>query len=1353
MPPALALRSRPAARLRAIAAALVLALAVVSAGSAGAELPASAIPEPLRPWVAWVLHGHEEERCTPLEGRADQRRCAWPSRLELSLDAAGGRFAQEWTLERDALVPLPGDAGAWPEDVQADGKPAPVVTQKGVASVLLGPGRHAVSGRFVWRSQPALLSVPRETGIVSLLVNGEAVPFPRRDEQGRLWLRGPAEQGAEEARLDVEVYRRVIDEVPLVLVTRLELDVSGPAREALLGPVLPAGFVPLALGSAVPARLEPDGRLRVQLRAGRFELELRARHVGPVAALTPPPAAPPWDPDEIWVFDARRDLRLVDVQGVTPIDPGQTRLPAGWRALPAYRVGPGDSMKLVERVRGDAEPSADRLTLERRLWLDFDGDGYTIEDRITGALVASWRLDMPPPTRLGRVSLDGEDQFLTSLDGSATGVEVREGALDLEAESRLEGAGARLPAVGWAHDFSDVSATLALPPGWRLFTASGVDSAEPSWISRWTLLDLFLVLVTAIAAARLFDVSLGALALVALVLTWTEPAAPRLAWLAVLAAEALFRLLPAGRLRRLVGLARMLALAGLALFAVPFLVQQVRQALHPALEEPGVSAVAPRAPTEDKIAISRAGALGKATTRVLREAGPAEAAAPPRRWTPDPSAVASTGPGVPRWQWREVTLRWSGPVEPGQELRLYLLSPWANFVLAWLRVALVAALVAALVGLRRRDAEGPTPPPAGAASALALLAALLLAAPPARAELPSPGLLDELRTRLLEPALCRPSCASLPRLRIETSATALRLRLAVDAAAATGLPLPGGEPHWLPERVLLDDKPTASLSRDAGGVLWLAVEAGRHEIVMEGRLPDADAVPLPLPLRPRRVETAGSGWSVEGIRPDGAPEDTLQLVRERPSGGAAEPVLLPPFLRVERTLRLGQRWDVETAVVRVSPPGVSVALSVPLLPGESPVTPDLRVEDGRASITLAADATRTGWSSTLAQAERIPLHALETSSFSEVWRVDASPFWHVEASGIPAVHQGPAAEGAGPRLREWHPWPGEDVTLSVTRPAAAEGSTLTLDRSALTTTPGRRASDVRLELELRTSRGGEHALQLPEGAELLSLTLDGVDQPLRHEGRRVVLPLTPGRHVALVAWREPRGIVALFRSAEVDLGAPSVNADLVIEMPSDRWTLALHGPRLGPAVLFWSLLAVIALAALGLGRTHGTPLRARDWFLLGVGLTQAPLALAAVVVGWLLVLGWRRARGAALRPLPFDLAQLGLALWTLGALVALFLAVKRGLLGLPEMQIAGNGSTSGLLRWYQDRSGPQLPRASVLSVPLGVYRLAMLAWALWLARALVGWLRWAWECMASGGLWKRRPPRATRGAPAPRPTA
>ena len=39
------------------------------------------------------------------------------------------------------------------------------------------------------------------------------------------------------------------------------------------------------------------------------------------------------------------------------------------------------------------------------------------------------------------------------------------------------------------------------------------------------------------------------------------------------------------------------------------------------------------------------------------------------------------------------------------------------------------------------------------------------------------------------------------------------------------------------------------------------------------------------------------------------------------------------------------------------------------------------------------------------------------------------------------------------------------------------------------------------------------------------------------------------------------------------------------------------------------------------------------------------------------------------------------------------------------------------------------------SVPLLAYRLLMLAWALWLARALLGWIRWGWAAFTSVRGW------------------
>jgi hypothetical protein len=132
--------------------------------------------------------------------------------------------------------------------------------------------------------------------------------------------------------------------------------------------------------------------------------------------------------------------------------------------------------------------------------------------------------------------------------------------------------------------------------------------------------------------------------------------------------------------------------------------------------------------------------------------------------------------------------------------------------------------------------------------------------------------------------------------------------------------------------------------------------------------------------------------------------------------------------------------------------------------------------------------------------------------------------------------------------------------------------------------------------------------------------------------------------------------------------------------------------------------------------------------------------LGAVVVGWLLALGLRSRWRGPREPAYYNLIQGATASLSLLAMAALVAAVHHGLLGTPEMQVTGHGSTATSLHWYQDRTGAEPPRAWIFWVPLWVYRLLMLAWALWLAFAVVGWLRWAWGVATRDGLWRRDTP-------------
>ena len=101
--------------------------------------------------------------------------------------------------------------------------------------------------------------------------------------------------------------------------------------------------------------------------------------------------------------------------------------------------------------------------------------------------------------------------------------------------------------------------------------------------------------------------------------------------------------------------------------------------------------------------------------------------------------------------------------------------------------------------------------------------------------------------------------------------------------------------------------------------------------------------------------------------------------------------------------------------------------------------------------------------------------------------------------------------------------------------------------------------------------------------------------------------------------------------------------------------------------------------------------------------------------------------------------QIGLVVLSVVALVCLLASMERGLLGTPDMHVTGNGSVPTDLRWFQDQSSNALPEVEAFSVPMWVYKVAMLVWALWLAYAFVGWLRWCQAAWSKGGYWRSKP--------------
>src|SRR6185437_3750465 len=631
-----------------------------------APLPAQDVPPPLRDWQGWVLHDVPQHACPFLANQtpgADSYQCAWPGRLALDAGKDGATFSLDVHVDAPGWVALPGDEHAWPQAVTSNNQPAVVLQHDGQPMLWLAPGDYQLRGTLPWSERPARLRVPTEIGLVALSLDGAAVARVERNGDELTLGEAAAAQRVADA-LSLRVYRELGDGLPAMLLTQLQLDVAGSAREVVLGPALPAGFVATALSGDLPAKLESDGRLRVQLRPGHWLLTLTARAIAPLEKVALKLPTAPWPRREIWSY----------------------------RDDPALR-----------------------------------GSGLRTADHLSGELRHHQRLDVTAPWQLQRASEGGTPLLVSKGSDGRSGVELRTRKLDLDAGLRLPVHGGAIPSSGWRLPLEGISASLHLPFGYRLIAAPGADRAPDTWVAQWSLLDLFVLALVALLAGRLLGWRWALLAALYLALGRHESGAPLWTLAVVLLLALLLRALPDGRLRVAARGAAIAVFALAVLWSLPFAARQLQYALHPQLEggasiyvqfadamhNPGLKQeVRPQAELASSNAVPPPPPAPPAPPSVVLAEPAAPAQPAPRVRTNeqylssvvvtatalqspglddfDSRSTIQAGAGTPGWdQGNDYQLGWSGPVTAEQTTRLLIAPRW---LVRLLRVAMVALL-------------------------------------------------------------------------------------------------------------------------------------------------------------------------------------------------------------------------------------------------------------------------------------------------------------------------------------------------------------------------------------------------------------------------------------------------------------------------------------------------------------------------------------------------------------------------------------------------------------------------------------------------------------------------------------
>lgn len=1375
-----------------------------------APLYAQTIPEPLEPWKEWAAEPYAYRECALVPrssgaARADYR-CVWPGKLLMTIEENGGRFSQPWHIEQDADITLPGSRSEWPQNVKVNGRQVPVVEKNGVPSIRLEKGEHVISGQWLWKVSPSQISIPAQTAWWEV----SGVSNVQRTED-RLMLQNETQEalapdGVQDA-LGVRVFRKFIDGQIGEQEVRMVLTTGGAPRSVSLGPVIdPAKWAPISIDSPWPVRWQEDGRIRVQVQAGTASITLRLRCQENCETSFSRLGAPaPWPATEYWALQSNPQFRVVAWDAQT-IDPSQAGAPDEWKSLPWVLASANESVSWSVKSRGDTDRDG-AMVLSRTAWLDFSGKGWWVSDALSGPLPRAGRLNASPAYEMRSATLSGKPILVSGMDNK-TGVELRPEpwvkTIDLNAMLRHEGRSGSVPIAGIEGEYSQVNWTVHMPSGYKVLFAPGADRAHRVWWNAWTLTQVLGVALLLILSWRWGGLRAALPAVLLVLLSYQTPGIPLWSWGFALGASLLAYAGLPEKLRRPASWARMLFIGIWLLLATAFAIMQVRAAMYPDWAQPieraefeergntfgdsasgglyqrvkGLSGASAAMSSDvyDTIGpdvvmqpvppapVPPASAPMEGYMELTQQASEEMARAPfeePVAAPPPPVVIEETGlsisagPGAPGWQEAQpVTLEWQGPITHDDHVRLWIATPFWVSLGRWLSVVLIVLVGAGLLRRPARNLERTFRWPLSRKIAASLLIALMplpvFAAtepvPSAEAVLPpQQPWMERLADATYPIPLCAPSCTSIERANISVESGRLIIEMIAHAQSRTALLLPVGADNSLTLQDLLVDGQSRPVVMKNGEQLWLMLDQGvsNVKVVFEPRAMNGA---LRFEQVPGFIEARDSAWSFSGISRNTLENGVIGWQR----GGApaqssdesapAIEVDVAPFVRVHRTLILGPKWEVQTRVERIAPVDGDFIARIPLIDGEVPSRDMPRNEDGLVEIAFSSGVSNVSWQSDLAAKSPLTLRA-PASTHIEVWTVQAGSRFNVKSEGLPSIAGSPWS---------FQPIPGETLTLEVSEPVPVKGAPVAVDSAQLSHQWGPRGHSISMYLMVRATAASDLVINVPDGVQLTSVSRN--DAPIsgaKVENNALALAVNSGQEIWKIEWRSSKTPALWVSSEKFSIQAHVANLKISHTPGNQRWILATPGPGKSPAVAYWPWLIVLIVLAVLMGRWKHTPLSTTGWVLLGIGFSVAAPWKIALVGGWLVAVRARARYSEFLhRSSLFNLYQVFFVLWTLVAIGTLVSALPESLLATPDMRIFGQ--SGGSLTWFVDQveAGAAWASASIISVPIWIYRLLMLAWCLWLAISAVNWLKEALKSWMDGGYWKKRSPKM----PPPLPT-
>lgn len=1363
------------------------------------------VPDSLKPWVDWVLEDNPHVSCPIRATDGVRLNCIWVRETIVHVsrdDTFGATFELKVLAFAESTLQLPYSQSFKPQNFTLNGQEVAIGGGNSAPELQVPVGSHTLKGELIWtkESEPRYLEIPR-SGIVRLTIDGELVNHPSVQAGGsRLWFSNEISETPTTTTPDsesVRVFRHFVDDIPQTLTTYIAVTVTGNPRTLDFGRVIADQYQIMNLSSRWPAILSNEGNLVVQVSQGSNDIRIDARATDQLKSIRYRKASLLWPNFEYWGIEPRHDLRIIRMEGAQRTDLSQVNAPRPMRQLTGFVLTDEDELKLIEEQRGSVQPYASKFDISRNIWLNFRGDFFTVSDYIETDIATAQRVTSSIP--LGAVRINGSPRLISYDDASddqLTSIYLKPADTLVASISRVP-VSERLPPNTWSIEAENFGARLHLPPGWMLLWSTGIDEVKGSWLSKWGIWDVFIVLLLLCLVWGLGGWKWTAIVAGAVLIGYQLDQAPTIGWVLLAGMCYALRAIKHVWLNKIANVSFWVVFIVVASACVFHASISMRNALHPQLaaqsptfEEQVASLFERRYSAEDierlgaaelsdffrkipdqfnssipleseELAQLRSRGLGEDTEEVVitgsrmadsnARAMPSfiasdlslglaksEVTAPPLRIDFDPTIpiAIQTGPGRPNWHWQDVILAWDGPVATDRKMDLVLLAPWIMRILYVLSALATLTVLSYFLYLKVpgiKNCLKAVLPGTSGVTSLVLLG-VLCNPQDVYADIPDADLLQELENRLLALPDCLSNCAYLEEAKVALTDTVLTIGMQIHAEERVAIPLPNENGTWN----LVDVRQGGNqlpLLRERSK-LYTLLDEGVHDITLTANIDELNQLDIDFDLIPGHLEIDAPNWRVEGLVRGQVGDRKLTFNRLNPVEINNTSSTVTNFTPLE----ISPYVSVQRQILLTYEPTLITSVSR-VAPNSGEITVRIPLLPNELVATTGMSVEDEHMVVNLKANQRTiawesKLGEVTSITLSAPSIAERSERWSIIGSDFwNYSFEGVVPLDVGESHTTFIPRSDEVLRVDIQQTQPVPGDSITIGSVNTYHRVDARTTTSSLQLTILASQPGEIEFTLPEDASVESFQFGGEFQSLP-ANNVVLLPVQPGNHEYSIDWITEHGVSLLYKPPKVSFNQNAVNAHTVIQFPDSRWTVWLAGSSLGTTVAFWSVLIGVLFITVAISKIPGFALSTRDAVILTIGATLVQLSMLVFVGIWFLAMWLKsRAKEEITRPWLYRTGQVLLGGITLLLLYVLLNTIVAALTNDPNMYITGLLSSNHIFAWFSDEIAGVVPTPWVLSFPIWFYFVLILVWSMWLVFALLRWMRDWWQILKTPVLW------------------